>query len=107
LRCSPATPPTSAAARLQPGRSRRRSTADEKPGRSGRASVERDECHVADLGAGDFFGELALLRCGRRTASVVAATDMRVRVIRRGEFIDAMRRLPTLASSVQEAALAR
>ena len=46
---------------------------------SGRARVERDERHVADLDAGDFFGELALLRRGRRTASVVAATDMRVR----------------------------
>lgn len=74
---------------------------------AGRASVERDDRHVADLGAGEFFGELALLRRSLRTASVVAATDMRVRVIPRLEFAGAMRRLPTLARSVQEAAVAR
>ena len=74
---------------------------------SGRAKVERDERHVADLDAGDFFGELALLRRGRRTASVVAATDMRVRVIAAREFVGALRRLPTLSRSVQAAAVAR
>jgi CRP-like cAMP-binding protein len=44
----------------------------------GRASVKRDDQQIADLGPGDFFGELGLLRGGERTASVVAATDMRV-----------------------------
>jgi drug/metabolite transporter (DMT)-like permease len=73
----------------------------------GRASVERDHRHVADLRTGDFFGEVALLRGGERTASVVAATDMRVRVVPRREFGDAMRRLPTLARLVREAAAAR
>jgi drug/metabolite transporter (DMT)-like permease len=73
----------------------------------GRASVKRRGDHVADLGAGDFFGEVALLRGGARTASVVAATDMRVRVIERGEFGPAMRRLPTLARSVRDAASER
>ena len=57
--------------------------------------------------AGDFFGELALLRRGRRTASVVAATDMRVRVIAAREFVAALRRLPTLRRSVHAAAVAR
>jgi drug/metabolite transporter (DMT)-like permease len=73
----------------------------------GRASVERDERHLAELRPGDFFGELALLRDGPRTASVVAASDMRVRVIPRREFRDALRRLPTLACSVRDAAVGR
>jgi drug/metabolite transporter (DMT)-like permease len=73
----------------------------------GRASVKRDDRHVAELGAGDFFGELALLRDGPRTASVAAATDMRVRVIPRREFAHAMERLPALARSVRDAASER
>jgi drug/metabolite transporter (DMT)-like permease len=74
---------------------------------SGKAAVRRDAHHVADLDAGDFFGELALLRNGERTASVVAATDMRVRVMSQQEFGRSMRRLPTLARSVRDVALAR
>jgi drug/metabolite transporter (DMT)-like permease len=74
---------------------------------TGRAAVSRDARHVADLGAGDFFGELALLRNADRTASVVASTDMRVQVISRQEFGRSMRRLPTLACSVRDAALER
>jgi CRP-like cAMP-binding protein len=74
---------------------------------SGRATVKRDDRRVAELGAGDFFGELALLRGGARTATVVAATDMRVRVLPRGQFARAMRRLPTLARFVRDAASER
>jgi drug/metabolite transporter (DMT)-like permease len=73
----------------------------------GRASVKRDDRHVAELGAGDFFGELALLQGGSRTASVAAATDMRVRVFPPREFSRAMERLPTLARSVRDAASER
>jgi Cyclic nucleotide-binding domain/EamA-like transporter family len=73
----------------------------------GRASVKRDEYEIADLGPGDFFGELALLGGGERTASVVAATDMRVRVVPQGKFGPAMRKLPTLARSVRDVAVER
>jgi CRP/FNR family transcriptional regulator, cyclic AMP receptor protein len=44
----------------------------------GQAEVQRDGQHVADLGAGDFFGEIGLLEKDRRTATVVAKTDMRL-----------------------------
>ena len=67
----------------------------------GRATVTRDGRRVAGLGPGDFFGEIALLRGGRRTASVVAASDMRVRVVPRHEFGRTMRALPTLARVVE------
>jgi CRP-like cAMP-binding protein len=44
----------------------------------GEAEVLRDGQHVADLGPGDFFGEIGLLEKDRRTATVVAKTDMRL-----------------------------
>ena len=38
----------------------------------GRAEVTRDGEHVADLGPGDFLGEVAALEHGTRNATVVA-----------------------------------
>jgi drug/metabolite transporter (DMT)-like permease len=69
----------------------------------GRATVTRDDRLVADLGPGEFFGEVALLQGGARTASVIAATDMSVRVIPLGEFGRAMRFFPTLARAARDA----
>ncbi|HET7736504.1 MAG TPA: cyclic nucleotide-binding domain-containing protein [Nocardioidaceae bacterium] len=43
---------------------------------SGAAEVSVDDVVVRRLDAGDFFGEIAPLRFGRRTASVVALTDL-------------------------------
>jgi drug/metabolite transporter (DMT)-like permease len=74
---------------------------------SGHASVQRGDREVAELGAGDFFGELALVGGGARTASVVAATDVRVRVLERPKFTPAMRKLPTLARTVRDVAAER
>jgi CRP/FNR family transcriptional regulator, cyclic AMP receptor protein len=73
----------------------------------GRASLTRDERCIADLGPGQFFGEVALLGGGPRTASVVAATEMRVRVVPQREFAKAMQKLPTLARCVRAAATDR
>lgn len=73
----------------------------------GRASVTRDERCIADLGPGQFFGEVALLDGDPRTASVVAATDMHVRVVPQREFAKAMQKLPTLARCVRKAATDR
>ncbi|HEY3024249.1 MAG TPA: cyclic nucleotide-binding domain-containing protein [Actinomycetota bacterium] len=42
----------------------------------GKARVTRGKRTLAMLGPGDFFGELALLDGGQRSASVVAATPM-------------------------------
>jgi CRP/FNR family cyclic AMP-dependent transcriptional regulator len=44
----------------------------------GEAEVLRGGDHVADLGPGDFFGEMGLIERDRRTATVVAKTPMRL-----------------------------
>jgi drug/metabolite transporter (DMT)-like permease len=73
----------------------------------GRATVTRDGRELAELGPGEFFGEVALLDGGPRTASVVAETDLRVHVIRDDEFGRMLRKLPTLAAAVRHAAGSR
>ena len=44
----------------------------------GEAEVTRDGEHVADLGPGDFFGEMGLLEKTLRNATVTAKTPMRL-----------------------------
>jgi CRP-like cAMP-binding protein len=73
----------------------------------GQAIVTRNGRVLADLGPGDFFGEIALIGGGRRTASVAAVTDLRVRVIREPEFARTMRMVPTFARAVRGAARER
>jgi CRP-like cAMP-binding protein len=52
----------------------------------GEAEVTRGGELIARLGAGDFFGEMALLDGGARVATVTAATPMRLLVLNRSEF---------------------
>jgi CRP-like cAMP-binding protein len=44
----------------------------------GTASVDRDREHIADLGPGDVFGEMGVLRREQRNATVVASSPMRL-----------------------------
>ncbi len=44
----------------------------------GTAEVTRGGDHVADLGPGNFFGEIGLLERALRTATVTATSDMRL-----------------------------
>jgi CRP/FNR family cyclic AMP-dependent transcriptional regulator len=44
----------------------------------GEAEVSRDGRHVADLGPGDFFGEMGLLEKTLRNATVTAKTPMKL-----------------------------
>ena len=54
--------------------------------RSGHADVVRGGTRVAALGAGDYFGEAALLNDAPRNATVVARTPMRVFRLPRSGF---------------------
>jgi len=47
----------------------------------GQASVTTSQSRTLQLGAGDFFGEMSLLDGGPRSATVEAATPMRLLVI--------------------------
>ena len=56
----------------------------------------------AELGPGDFFGELALLDGGPRAATVVAATPIRAIRIQRSAFRRLLREEPEIALKVLE-----
>lgn len=49
----------------------------------GRCEVRQGDGPIAEVGEGEIFGEAALLEGGARTASVVATTDVLVRVLTR------------------------
>jgi CRP/FNR family transcriptional regulator, cyclic AMP receptor protein len=73
----------------------------------GRAEVARDGRRLAELGPGDFFGEIGLLVTGRRTASVVALTPMRLIVMFEQSFRRLEKELPTFAAAVRAASAER
>jgi CRP/FNR family transcriptional regulator, cyclic AMP receptor protein len=66
----------------------------------GRAKASRKDVNLATLGPGSSFGELALLDGGPRTATVVAATDMRLLVLSRREFTSIYGMVPSVASKI-------
>jgi CRP/FNR family transcriptional regulator, cyclic AMP receptor protein len=53
---------------------------------SGTAEVTRNGERIAELGPGDFFGEMALLDADRRNATVTATSPMTVIVMTRQSF---------------------
>lgn len=64
---------------------------------SGTASCRVDTREVATFTTGDFFGEVATLCGGPRTATVTATTDMDLWVLLRGEFEDVLQMSPDIA----------
>ena len=79
---------------------------------TGAAEVRIGGDHVRDLGAGDFFGELAALDWGAgygyaRSATVTASEPLRLLVLPPRALGDLMRTTPTLARRVQAAARER
>jgi CRP-like cAMP-binding protein len=70
---------------------------------SGRAEVTRGGAPVAKLGAGDFFGEIALIREERRTATVTATSPMVLIVMTGSSFRSLDRSIPELRETVSKA----
>ncbi|HET6849577.1 MAG TPA: cyclic nucleotide-binding domain-containing protein [Gaiellales bacterium] len=58
---------------------------------------------VAELHAGDFFGEIALVERDRRTATVLATTPSRVAVMTRSAFRDMSARYPEVGARLRSA----
>ncbi len=73
----------------------------------GSAEVLQGDRRIAELGPGDFFGEIALLETERRTATVRATTPMEVIVMFAREFKRMERELPAVADRVHSAIRAR
>jgi CRP-like cAMP-binding protein len=69
----------------------------------GEADVVHDGKTVASLGVGDFFGEIALIKTERRTASVVAKTPMKLVVMFGPNFRSVASDLPGVAERIQDA----
>lgn len=67
---------------------------------SGRAVVRRHQRKVAELGPGQWFGELALLDNEPRSATVRALTDMRLLVLGQAEFAGVVQTLPGIAAKL-------
>jgi len=78
--------------------------------RSGLAAVAVDDRLLTTLGAGDSFGEIGVLRRGKRTANVVALTEMRLATMTIWNFNEVSHSVPELverARAVAEERLAR
>ncbi len=67
----------------------------------GAAEVVRDGTHVADLGPGDVFGELAALSHGRRSATVAATAPTTVIFIRAQDFRHFIEEMPELGKRIE------
>jgi CRP-like cAMP-binding protein len=69
----------------------------------GTADVRQDDQRIAELGPGDFFGELALSGDARRNASVVATSPMVAIVMTRQAFRQMRNDVPTVCDRIEAA----
>ncbi len=67
----------------------------------GRAEVRHDGETLAELGPGDFFGELALSGNDRRNASVVAVTPLTAIVMTRSAYRQMRRDIPAVCERIE------
>ena len=67
---------------------------------TGQVGVERDGRRLSTLGPGDFFGEIAVIDRGPRTATVTAESPTRLLVVNHRDFHSLMEEFPELAAQV-------
>jgi len=65
--------------------------------------VTRDSVALTELGPGSFFGEVAVFEGGSRSATVHAASHVRLLRLERADLIERMEQLPGLAISICQA----
>jgi len=70
----------------------------------GTAQVTRGGDRVADLGPGDFFGEIGVMERGLRTATVVATSPMRLITLTRWELRRMDKEMPEAMEQIRRAA---
>ena len=70
----------------------------------GQAEVLRDGEHVADLGPGDFLGEVAALERGTRNATVVARSSMCLAVMTARDLREIASSIPQVGETLRAAA---
>jgi CRP/FNR family transcriptional regulator, cyclic AMP receptor protein len=63
----------------------------------GRARCLVDDVEVSVLGPGDFFGELALLEAGPRTATVIAESEVELLDLDQREFYGLIDTVPSIS----------
>ena len=69
----------------------------------GTAAVEREGEHLADLGPGDFFGEMGIVGHSRSNTDVVATSPMRMVVLVGWDLRTLMDQFPRLRRRIQAA----
>ena len=74
---------------------------------SGQASVRRNGRKVATLGPGSYFGELALLDRGPRSATVLADTEVELAIIHQQEFLGVLNEVPSVSLKLLSSMAAR
>ncbi len=88
-------------------------TTEGSPGREffviieGTASVAQDGDQINDLGPGDFFGEVALVKDTPRTATVTATSPVRALVVTRQNFKRLIEHQPEIERTVLKALVDR
>jgi CRP-like cAMP-binding protein len=74
---------------------------------SGTADVSADGAQLRTLGPGDVFGEIALIASGRRTASVVATSPMKLIALFKRDVWALEQKAPEAATRLRELVASR